>query len=166
MQTMTGADLLAEFDLEMANTRKTLERAPNDRLDFQVHDKSYTLLQLAGHLSNIPAWTEMILLQDELDMSQPFERDEPSSVEEVLAEFDRNVTEARAILEGVDADVMASPWTLKQGGEVLFSMPKAMTFRLWVLNHSIHHRAQLTVSLRLMDLPVPALYGPSADEES
>jgi len=162
---MTGSDLLPEFDLEMANTRKTLERVPDDRLDYKVHDKSYSLLQLAGHLANIPSWASMILLQDELDMSGPFERDEPKNVAEILAEFDRNVFAAREILEGVDAKAMASTWTLKQGNEALFSMPKAMTFRLWVLNHSIHHRAQLTVNLRLLDLPVPALYGPSADEE-
>jgi len=163
---MTGADLLPEFDLEMANTRKTLERAPENRLDFQVHDKSYTLLQLAGHIANIPAWAEMILKQDELDLSGPFERDEPTTVAEVLAEFDRNVVAARAILEETSEEVMASPWTLKQDGQVMFSMPKAMTFRLWVLNHAIHHRAQLTVNLRLLDVPVPALYGPSADEDN
>jgi uncharacterized damage-inducible protein DinB len=163
---MTGADLLPEFDLEMANTRKTLERAPEDRLDFQVHDKSYTLLQLAGHIANIPAWAEMILKQDELDLSGPFERDEPTTVAEVLAEFDRNVVAARAILEETSEEVMASPWTLKQDGEVMFSMPKAMTVRMWILNHAIHHRAQLTVNLRLLDVPVPALYGPSADEDN
>ena len=162
---MTGSDFLPEFDLEMANTRKTLERVPDDRLAYKVHDKSYTLLQLAGHLANIPSWSSMILLQDELDMSGPFERDEPNNVAEILAEFDRNVSAAREILEGVDAKAMAATWTLKQGDDALFSMPKAMTFRLWILNHSIHHRAQLTVSLRLLDLPVPALYGPSADEE-
>lgn len=163
---MTGADFLPEFDLEMANTRKTLERVPDSKLDFKVHEKSFNLLQLAGHLGNLPSWTAMILLQDELDMSGPFERDEPSNVAEILAEFDTNVAAAREILEKADAEVMASLWTLKQGGESLFSMPKAMTFRLWVLNHAVHHRAQLTVSLRLLDVPVPALYGPSADEES
>jgi uncharacterized damage-inducible protein DinB len=163
---MTGSDFLDEFDLEMANTRKTLERVPNDRLSFRVHDKSYTLLQLASHLSNIPSWANMILLQDDLDMSGPFEREEPKAMDAVLSEFDENVSAAREILEGADAETMASTWTLRQGDEALFSMPKAMTFRLWVLNHTIHHRAQLTVNLRLLDLPVPALYGPSADEES
>ena len=161
---MTGADLLPEFDMEMANTRKTLERVPDDRLDYKVHDKSFSLLQLAGHLSNIPAWAAITLLQDELDMSGPFERDEPSNVAEVLADFDKNVAAAREVLEGATEEVMASMWTLKQNGEAVFSMPKAMTFRLWVMNHTVHHRAQLTVNLRLLDIPVPALYGPSADE--
>ena len=161
---MTGADLLPEFDLEMANTRKTLERVPDDRLDFKVHDKSYSLLQLAGHLSNIPSWAAVTLLQDELDMSGPFERDEPTNVADILAEFDKNVASARKALEGATAEVLASPWTLKQDGQAMFTMPKGMTFRLWVLNHTVHHRAQLTVNLRLLDIPVPALYGPSADE--
>jgi uncharacterized damage-inducible protein DinB len=166
MTTMTGADLLPEFDMEMANTRKTLERVPDDRLDYKVHDKSFSLLQLARHISNIPSWAPITLLQDELDMSGPFERDEPTNVAEILADFDKNVTAAREVLEGATAEVMASMWTLKQNGETMFSMPKAMTFRLWVMNHAVHHRGQLTVNLRLLDIPVPSLYGPSADEAS
>ena len=161
---MTGADFLPEFDMEMAKTRQTLERVPDDRLDFKVHDKSFNVLQLAGHLANIPAWAPMILLQDELDVSGPFERDEPTNTAEVLAEFDTNVAAAREILEGASEELMASTWSMKQNGESVFSMPKAMTFRLWIMNHTVHHRAQLTVNLRLLDIPVPALYGPSADE--
>jgi len=161
---MIGANLLPEFDLEMANTRRTLERVPDEKLAFKPHEKSYSLLQLAGHLSNIPSWTPMILIEDGIDMSGPFERDEPTSVSEVLADFDKNVAAARAILEAATAEDLGSPWSLKQGGEVVFTMPKGSTFRLWIFNHMVHHRAQLTVYLRLLDLPVPALYGPSADE--
>jgi len=161
---MIGANLLPEFDLEMANTRRTLERVPDEKLTFKPHEKSFSLLQLAGHLSNIPSWAPMILTQDGIDMSGPFEREEPTNVAEVLADFDKNVEAARAILEAATAEDMDSPWTLKQDGEEVFTMRKGSTFRLWVLNHTVHHRAQLTVYLRLLDLPVPALYGPSADE--
>ena len=161
---MDGAVLLPEFDHEMANTRRALERVPDDKLDFKPHEKSFSLVQLAGHIANVPTWADAILKQDELDMSGPFERDEPTSVAEILADFDKNVPEARAILEAADAETMASMWTFKQDGEELFSMPKGMTFRFWILNHMVHHRAQLTVYLRLLDVPVPAIYGPSADE--
>ena len=163
---MNGAMLLSEFDHEMANTRRTLERIPDDQLDFKPHEKSFNLLALGGHISNIPAWTPIILTQDELDMTGPFERDEPTNVAEILADFDKNVAEARTLLEAATSEVFASPWTMKQGGEAVFTMPKSATFRLWILNHAVHHRAQLTVYLRLLDVPVPALYGPSADEES
>lgn len=161
---MTGANLLPEFDLEMANTRRTLERVPDEKLAFKPHEKSYSLLELAGHLANIPSWTPMILLQDGIDMSGPFEREEPTNVADVLADFDKNLEAARPILEAATAEDLDAPWSLKQGGEEVFTMRKGSTFRLWVLNHTVHHRAQLTVYLRLLDLPVPALYGPSADE--
>lgn len=161
---MKATALLPEFDLEMANTRKALERIPGDRLGYKPHDKSFSLLQLAGHLSNIPAWTSVTLTTDGLDVSQPFDREAPTDVAGVLAEFDANVAEARAVLEAADEAQLMAPWTLRNGDEVMFTMPRASTFRMWVMNHTIHHRAQLTVYLRLLDVPVPALYGPSADE--
>jgi len=161
---MTGAQLLPEFDMEAAKTRTALERVPDDKLDFKPHEKSFSLLQLAGHLSNIPSWAGAILTQDEMDISGPMEREEPSNVAEILADYDKNVATARALLEAATAETLASSWTFKQGGEVQFSMPKRATFRLWIMNHQVHHRAQLTVYLRLLDVPVPAIYGPSADE--
>ena len=166
MMTMKGAALLPEFDLEMANTRRTLERAPDDKLDFKPHEKSFSLLQLAGHMANIPAWAPVTLTQDGIDLSEPFERAEPTNTAEILAEFDKNVAAARPILEAATHEDMMLPWSLKQGDEVMFTMPRGSTFRLWVLNHLVHHRAQMTVYLRLLDIPVPALYGPSADEQS
>jgi uncharacterized damage-inducible protein DinB len=162
---MNGAALLPEFDHEMANTRKTLERVPDDQLEFKPHEKSYSLLQLAGHIGNIPSWTEVTLTTEGLDIDGPFERDEPTSRDEVLAEFDRNVAGARSILEPASGEEMTSPWTLKMGGQEAFTMPRGSVFRLWILNHAVHHRAQLTVYFRLLGIPVPALYGPSADEQ-
>ena len=162
---MKGAVLLPEFDHEMANTRKALERVPDDKLEFRPHEKSFSLLQLAGHIGNIPSWTEVTLTTPGMDIDGPFERDEPASRAEILAEFDRNVSIARPILEAASAEEMASPWTLKMGGQEAFTMPRGSVFRLWILNHTVHHRAQLTVYFRLLGIPVPALYGPSADEQ-
>ena len=162
---MNGGMLLPEFDHEMANTRKTLERVPDSELGFKPHDKSFSLLQLAGHLGNIPSWARPTLTTDGMDIDGPFERDEPTSRGEILAEFDRNVAEARGILEATTTEHMNAPWTLRSGGTEVFTMPRGSVFRLWVLNHTVHHRAQLTVYFRLLGIPVPALYGPSADEQ-
>lgn len=162
---MNGAMLLPEFDHEMANTRKTLARVPNDKLEFKPHEKSFTLLALASHISNVPAWVEMTLQLDELDVSGPFERDEPTNTEELLAEFDENVKKARGIIEAATGEQLATSWTMKMDGAEVFTMPKAAVFRSFIMNHMVHHRAQLTVYLRLLDVPVPALYGPSADEQ-
>jgi uncharacterized damage-inducible protein DinB len=162
---MNGAALLPEFDHEMANTRRTLERVPDDRLAFKPHERSYSLLQLAGHLGNIPSWADLILTADGMDIDGPFEREEPTSRAEILAEFDRNVTHAREVVEAASDEDMAAPWTLRTGGQEVFTMPRGAVFRMWVLNHNVHHRAQLTVYFRLLGVPVPALYGPSADEQ-
>ena len=161
---MDGKDFLAEFDMETENTRRVLERIPDDKLDFKPHPKSLTLLQLAGHVANLPSWTAVTFGMDELDMSQPFDRHEPETKADVLAQFERTKAEARSVLEGVTADDLAAPWTLRTGDEVHFTMPKGVVLRQFVLNHVVHHRAQLHVYLRLLDVPVPGLYGPSADE--
>ena len=159
-----GETLLPEFDQEMTNTRKMLERVPGDRLDFKPHEKSYSLLELSGHVSNLPGWTGMILSTEELDLEEPFDRTPPETKEDVLAEFDRTMSEARAALEAADEEDMAVPWTLRSGEQVWFTMPRAAVYRTVVMNHLIHHRAQLGVYLRLLDEPVPGMYGPSADE--
>ena len=162
---LPGAALLPEFDQEMANTRRTLERIPEDKFDWRPHEKSYTLHELAAHLAEIPQWTEVSVNQDLFDMDQPYERVIPETKEEILAHFDTKVAEARAVLEGATAEQLAGMWSFKMGGEVAFSMPKAAVVRSFILSHNIHHRAQLGVYLRLLDVPVPAIYGPSADEE-
>jgi uncharacterized damage-inducible protein DinB len=158
---------LPEFDREMANTRKTLERVPDDRWDWKPHPKSATMGWLAGHVANMTLWASMIFDRSELDVNpaggQP-PYTPPKNRAEVLAVFDKQLGEARAKLATADDKAMTEEWTLLAGGQKIFSMPRAAVLRSFVMNHMIHHRAQLTVYLRLNDIPVPALYGPSADE--
>jgi uncharacterized damage-inducible protein DinB len=160
--------LLPEFDREMANTRTTLERVPEDKYSFKPHPKSMTMQALASHLTDIPGWAQPTLLQDSLDLSPPgAPKWEPvlyTSRAQMLEKFDKNVTAAReAIEKTTDADFM-KPWSLLMGGNVMFTMIRLAVIRGMIMNHAIHHRAQLAVYLRMNDVPVPALYGPSADE--
>jgi uncharacterized damage-inducible protein DinB len=161
---MDGAMMLPEFDHEMANTRKTLERVPEDKFDWKPHEKSFSLHQLAAHLAEIPNWTGVTVNQDVFDMDEPYERVVPETKDDLLTAFDASVAEAREILEGVSGDDLMKTWSMKQGGEVAMSMPKAVVLRSFIFNHNIHHRAQLGVYLRMLGVPVPATYGPSADE--
>jgi uncharacterized damage-inducible protein DinB len=160
--------LLPEFDQEMANTRKTLERLPDDRLDWKAHPKSFSIGAVATHLSQLPMWAKMTVALDELDIqppgAPPYKMELLTSRAAILEHFDRNLAEARPLLEGAsDAHLLAN-WSLLMTGKVMFAMPRIAVLRSMVVNHMIHHRAQLGVYLRLNDIPVPALYGPSADE--
>jgi uncharacterized damage-inducible protein DinB len=156
--------LLAEYDQEMASTRKTLERIPMDKYDWQPHSKSFSIGKLATHVAEIPGWGTVTAQTSELDFAQPFERPTPRTTEELLAFFDQNAAQARDAIAGMSDEEFGQPWTLRNGEHVIFTAPKAAVLRSFVMNHLIHHRAQLTVYLRLNDVPVPALYGPSADE--
>ena len=166
---MTYAEtLLPEFDQEMANTRKVLERLPDDKLDWQAHPKSHTIGWNANHVADLPNWLVMVLNTPSLDIApiggQPYTSPKPGSRREILELFDRNVATAReALAEVKDADV-GRPWTLEQAGQLIFTLPRAAVIRSMVLNHLIHHRAHLLVYLRLNDVPVPGMYGPSGDE--
>ncbi len=162
---MNGAMLLPEFDSEMANTRKALERVPDDKMDFKPHQKSWSLHDLAAHVANIPTWTGITLTTTELDLNQSWDRKIPTNRADLLADFDVSVADARAVLERTTADDMLVDWTLRSGDQVWFTQPRAAIFRSFVMSHLIHHRAQLTVYLRLLDVPVPGMYGPSADEQ-
>jgi len=156
--------LLPEFDHEMTMTRKLLERVPEDRLAWKPHAKSMSAGGLATHLSNLPWWGEVTLTQPEFDLASFPSQPEETSRTRILETFDRNVAATRAALAGrSDAEFMA-PWALKREGHTLFSMPKATVWRSFVLSHVVHHRGQLSVYLRLLDVPVPSIYGPSADE--
>jgi uncharacterized damage-inducible protein DinB len=160
--------LLPEFDREMANTRKTLERIPEDKFDWKPHQKSMPLGYLAVHLATMPGWTAETINRDSLDIAPvggpPYEMPKANSRGEVLETFDSGVATARAALEGVSDEELFKPWTLLSGGKEILTMPKVAVIRDFVMNHCIHHRAQLGVYLRLNDVPVPAIYGPSADE--
>jgi len=160
--------ILPEFDLEMANTRKSLERVPEDKFEWKPHEKSTSLGGLATHLATIPSWTKNTFEQDELDLAPtgaPPVRLEPAkSRAALLAAFDKNVADARTALEKASDEDWQGKWSLLHGGKAIFTMPRTAVIRGFVMNHLIHHRAQLGVYLRLLDVPVPSIYGPSADE--
>lgn len=161
--------LLPEFDQEMAGTRRTLERVPEAKFGWKPHEKSGTMLWLAGHLSEIPSWTAYTITQDSIDLApggKPMQPPPaPKSTKEILERFDKHVAEARAALLGASDEELSKPWSLLNNGQTLFTMPKITCLRTWVMNHNVHHRAQLGVYLRLNNIPVPAIYGPSADEQ-
>jgi uncharacterized damage-inducible protein DinB len=160
--------LLPEFDREMALTRTSIERAPEASFDWKPHPKSPTLAWLVGFLAVLPSWTVMILTQPSLDIEPegkpPTTPPLPRTILEVLETFDRNVTDARAAILATSNEEFGKAWTLLRNGQKLMSMPRAAVLRGMVMNHMVHHRAQLGVYLRLLDVPVPAIYGPSADE--
>ena len=161
---MHGAMLLPEFDHESQNTRKMLERIPDEHLDYRPHEKSWTLRELATHVATIGAWTRPTFEQDEIDLSQPWEQQKFANSAEIVAAFDATIADARTSLEAASAETFQEMWTLRSGDTVHFSMPKGQVFRFFVMNHIVHHRAQLGVYLRQCDVGVPGMYGPSADE--
>ena len=161
-----GESMLPEFDSEMATTRRVLERAPEDKFAWKPHDKSYSMGELASHIVNSVKWTVDTMNKTEFDLAgvKPEELNRAAKNRaELLEWFDANVPSARAALARSDADY-AVPWTLKQGATVYFTMPRYDCIRSFILNHIVHHRAQLGVYLRLNNVPVPGAYGPSADE--
>jgi uncharacterized damage-inducible protein DinB len=156
--------LLAEYDHEMAATRKMLERIPDDKLTWKPHDRSRTLGALGQHLAGLPNWGGLILDRFEVDVAQiPQFAGEPESTAVILSRFDEARTRTRTLLDKTDAE-LAAMWSLRREGQELFSLPKSAAFRTFVLSHIVHHRGQLSVYLRLNDVALPALYGPSADE--
>ena len=161
--------LLPEFDMEMAGTRKTLERVPDDKLDWKPHAKSMTMRQLASHLALFPSWMTSTFESASFDYAPvggaPYEPPAVNSRKDLLEIFDRHVAKAREGLKAASDAQLMETWSLLAGGKTIFSMPRIGVLRGMVMNHMIHHRAQLGVYLRLNDLPVPALYGPSADEK-
>ena len=164
-----AASLLPEFDHEMASTRKALERVPAERIAWQPHGKSMSLGKLATHLAELPGFLPPILCDDELDLfppgGEPFELQTPLPPAQALALFDKHVAEARAMLAAASDEQLMKPWTLKAAGHAIFTLPRIASYRTAVMNHSVHHRGQLSVYLRLNDVPVPGFYGPSADEK-
>jgi uncharacterized damage-inducible protein DinB len=165
MPAMTIRDaVLAEFDREMGVTRRLLERIPDERLGWKPHEKSTSLGALATHLATLARWGGTIMTTVSFDLHDAHFRSEPkSSRAEVLALFDETTRTMRATLDTVDADYQAT-WSLKRGNQEMFSLPRAAALRSLVVSHMIHHRGQLSVYLRLNNVPVPSVYGPSADE--
>jgi uncharacterized damage-inducible protein DinB len=159
-----GEMLLPEFDQEMANTRKLLELVPEDKLDYKPHEKSMTLGRLAGHTAEMATWGATTLSTERLDLTAGAKPFSPASRVELLAGFDKGVAEARAAIAAAKDEDMAVIWTLTYAGQTIFSMPRVAVIRAMVMNHTIHHRAQLGVYLRLNEVEIPGMYGPSADE--
>ncbi len=161
---MIKEGLLAEFDHETATARRLLERIPDDRLDWTPHERSMTLGALAAHIGALPQWGDAILNRPHVDLAAtPTTTPPAASRADALTTFDANVKSTRAMLDKTDAELTAY-WTLRRGDQELFTMPRATAFRTFVLYHLVHHRGQLSVYLRLNGIPVPSIYGPSADE--
>jgi uncharacterized damage-inducible protein DinB len=152
----------------MANTRKILERVPDEKLSWKPHEKSMSLGRLAGHVAELSSWATHTVALESLDIT-PRDGDTPESFTatsraELLERFDKNVAEAREAIAGTTDDHLAHIWSLYLNGQTLLSMPRRDVLRFVVMNHLVHHRAQLGVYLRLNGIPVPGMYGPSADE--
>lgn len=160
--------LLAEFEQEMANTRRALERVEDETMHWRPHDRSMSMAELVGHLADVPGWVPKIMTTAEIDIMPPdgpgYEPFVPKTYLDVLKRFDANMELAREALRSASDETYLAQWTLKKGGKEMFSLPRVAVLRTMVMNHQIHHRGQLTVYYRLLDIPVPALYGPSADE--
>lgn len=166
---MTIAEsMLIEFDQEFASTRKILARVPFEQPNWSPHPKSMPLGRLAAHLANIPNWVRFTVAEEELDMNPPggpvFELPVVESTDDLVELFDLASRDAKAALEGVQDSAMMVKWSLKNGGHEIFRLPRVAVLRSFIMNHMIHHRGQLTVYLRLNDVPLPGTYGPSADE--
>ncbi len=159
---------LAEFNHEATGSRKMLEAVPEDKLDWKPHEKSMTLGRLAGHLAENPMWGCSIMQSTELDFaSEEGSKMEPfiaTSVAELLESFDKGVETCREALDQ-DDEAYSVVWTMRNGEQVMIEMPRVAVVRTWVFNHMYHHRGQLSVYLRLLDVPVPGVYGPTADVE-
>jgi len=160
--------IVGEFSHEAGVSRRLLEAVPGDQLAFKPHPKSMTLGRLAGHIAEMPRWALGILAKDELDLAAPFgfEALNPSSTEELLRGFDEHAASFKEAFADYDDAKLMATWTLKKGDHVITSLPRIAAIRGFVLNHVIHHRAQLTVFLRLLDVPLPQVYGPTADNPS
>lgn len=159
--------LLPEYDHEMGTTRRLLERVPEAEFAWKPHDRSMSLGALVAHLAHLPTWTEAITGLPEFDMGTiPPDASPvvPASRSELLARFDENVADARARIAGRSDDELLAMWTFKKNGQVVFVMPRVSALRSFLMNHSIHHRGQLSVYLRMLNVPLPSIYGPTADD--
>ena len=153
-----------DLDAELDRTRRVLARLPDGHLAFQPHEKSWTLGALATHLANLPGWMAVTLNEDSIDLANIARDESLPSRDAILERFDFNVAGARAAWAATDNDRLAAPWTVRHGAHVVMENPRGAMLRSTGISHLVHHRGQLTVYLRLLDVPLPNLYGPTADE--
>jgi uncharacterized damage-inducible protein DinB len=163
-----SAALLPEFDQEMATTRRVLDRVPEDRFGWKPHEKSFSMGILASHVASLPSLATRAMETESFDFAppggQPYKMPVATSHRELMEIFDRNVAGARAAITAASDEHLQKSWTLLAGGQTIFTLPRVGVLRGLFMNHHIHHRGQLSVYLRLNDVPVPSIYGPSADE--
>ena len=165
MSTNIAQTFLPEFDIETATTRRLLERVPQADASWKPHEKSYALGDLATHVANLPSWIALIATSDFVDAAGPLKRPPAFTTTAALVQlFDDNVRNARPALASIDDERMMKPWSLRRGETTIFTTARAAVLRSFVMNHSIHHRGQLSVYLRLRNVPLPPMYGPTADE--
>lgn len=155
--------LLPEFDQEMANTRKMLECVPEDKFDWKPHPKSMTMGRLASHVAEMVDWALVTVTTDKLELTPDMKPFSAANRKELLEKFDKSNAEARKAIEGASDEQLAKTWSLIYGGQPVLTMPRAGILRGMVMSHIIHHRGQLSVYLRLNDVAIPGMYGPSAD---
>jgi uncharacterized damage-inducible protein DinB len=164
-----ASSLLPEFDYEAAVTRRLLERVPADQVHFRPHPKSFALGDLSLHIVNLLTWFKVTVQQDELDLhppgGEPWKSAPYESPAATLRKFDTDAAAARAILAAMPDEAFDVPWTLKYQGQTIFSLPRGRALRTYVLNHQVHHRGQLSVYLRMCGVPLPEMYGPTADSQ-
>jgi uncharacterized damage-inducible protein DinB len=161
--------LLPEFDAEMASTRKVLAAVPEEKFDWRPHAKSFTMGRLAGHVAEIPGWVSRAICEDRFEVvpeaPTPNVRFIPTSQEQLMERFEACVKKAHEDLTAASDEALEEIWVMTKRGKEVMRMPRRSVIRTWALNHGIHHRAQLGVYLRLNDVKVPGVYGPSADEQ-
>ena len=158
---------LEELKLEAAITRKILEKVPMEKGDWKPHEKNFSLLKLASHVAEIPGYMYMTIAHDELDFATAnYKPSIPESSKELLSIFEKNLKQAEDSLSTCSDEEMKKNWTMRSGDTIYFSSPKVLVARRFCLNHLVHHRAQLGLYLRLLDIPVPGSYGPSADDKA
>ena len=157
--------LLAELQHEAGNSRKMIERVPTDKLDWRPHEKSMTIGRLATHIADIPIWFGRIINSEDFDFATAvFNRDVKDNTEEILKLFDKRLHEAVDLLHPASDETLNAICTFRRGDHIFFQLPRKTVLRNFCYNHVYHHRGQLSVYLRLLDIPVPGMYGPSADE--
>lgn len=162
---MIAETSLPQIEFEFGNTHKMLERVPEEFFSWKPHEKSMTVLRLATHIATLPEWLTIAVSTPELDVSKsPYAPPKFETTEEIVKAFDKNAKDAVEAMKGASDETLLAQWTLRKGERIISAMPRIAVIRGMVLSHMIHHRAQLGVFLRLLDVPIPGMYGPSADE--